>query len=153
MSAVEDNSNRRRRRRNRDAEDIPDEVVEDRSITAPKGRATPGRRAQEQASSGGNFITNIFNDTREYFRGVQDELGKVVWPDRPELIRLTRTVLIVMALSAIFLGVISFFFTEMFIFGLNEDNPIIFLVFFAAVAAVYFGYVRFFSGRGTPPPY
>lgn len=151
MSAEQ--SSRRKRRRGRNAEDEGNgEIVEDRSVTAPKGRATRGRRAQEQSTGDGNFITNTFYNTSAYFGGVKDELDKVVWPDRPELVRLTRTVLIVMALAAIFLGVISLFFTELFIFGINEDNPIIFAVFFGVVIAVYFGYTRFFSGRNSEPP-
>jgi preprotein translocase subunit SecE len=42
-----------------------------------------------------------------------DELKKVTWPTRPEVIRLTITVIAVSIFVAIFLGVIDLFFEKL----------------------------------------
>lgn len=151
---VEEKSKSRRKRRGETKEE-QDELVQDESeqkgVTAPKGRATPSRRQQEEVVQRGNFITRTFWDIREYFRGVQDELDKVVWPTRSELIRLTRIVLAVMIASALILGLISFLFTELFILGF--DNEIVFFIFFLAVGAAAFAYYRFLARRSDTKPY
>ena len=107
------------------------------AITERKGRATPGRRARksvQQQEKAGNPITRPFRGMIEYFRGVQDELDKVVWPTREELVRLTRIVLMVTIATALILGAIAFAFTELFILGF--DNEWVFAVFFAVVAVL-----------------
>ncbi len=127
----EDEQTGRRRRsvltRNR-PDEIPeeeDDEVEDRSVTAAKGRATPSRRKLEDEVETSNFLTRSLGSLREYFDGVRSELDKVVWPTRDETQRLTIIVLITLVASAIVLGAISFVFTELFRIGLGA--PIILL--------------------------
>jgi preprotein translocase subunit SecE len=147
--AVEKKS--RRRRRNRDEESNEDEEAS--GLTGGKGRATPGKRSRKKAEEGGNFITRSLRGTRNYFAGVQDELDKVVWPTREELIRLSRIVLIVTIAAALVLGAFSIAFTELFIIGLEDEW--VFLAFGAAVAVAYLYITRVYL-RGqdnNPPPY
>lgn len=152
--AVEEKSSRRRGRRNQDEENNEEETGE-RGLTAPKGRATRGRRSGGGSSGGkedggGNFITKSFRGVREYIGGVQDELDKVVWPTREELIRLTRIVLMVTIASAIALGIISFIFTEMFVIGLRDNNPLIFVGFFVVVGIGYVAVGRLLRNNQSP---
>lgn len=46
-----------------------------------------------------------------FIREVRDELSKVKWPTRSEIIRLTTVVLIVSAIVGLFLGALDIFFT------------------------------------------
>ena len=135
--AVEEKSKRRRKGRNNDEVDAD---AEERGLTEGKGRATPGKRSRRGISqqSGGGFFTRLFRGVRAYFGGVKDELDKVVWPTRDELIRLARIVFTVTVISAIALGTISFIYSQIFILGLNKDHPIIFVFLFGGVGAAYF---------------
>src|SRR5437868_2539983 len=81
-------------------EDGEDEGSETRGLTAPKGRATPGRRTQEveevKAESGiVSGITSPFRSMAEYWEGVRSEMQKVIWPTREETQRLATIVLVV----------------------------------------------------------
>ena len=60
-----------------------------------------GTPAPNAAKSGGFDIV-------EYLRGVRSELKKAEWPSRPELIRLTQVVLILIAVVALFCGTLDF---------------------------------------------
>ena len=98
-----------------DAEELENEAVEDdgegedegseaRGITAPKGRATRGRRTQEveevKAESGiVSTIASPFRTISEYWEGVRSELQKVIWPTREETQRLATIVLVVTIVS------------------------------------------------------
>jgi len=146
MSEVEKEGRRGRRRAK--AEDIvettdvdleTDESDEERGLTPKKGYATVGRRstALEEPERRG-FGTRI----REYVGGVRSELEKVSWPNREDVIRLTRLVLLVTISAAIILGLITFGFNQLFVSGI--DNPIVFLVFGVVVAAA-----AFFIWRGN----
>ncbi len=144
---VEGKGRRRKGRRTAEADinetNEENEVIEERSLVESKGRVTPGRRNRQggEAVSSGNFITRSFTGIRDYFNGVSDEMSKVVWPNREELIRLTRIVIIVTILAAIGLGLIAFFFTELFILGF--ENEWVFAVFFALVVVGVFAWNRF----------
>ena len=146
--AVEEKSRRRRRRRDPEMESGDAEMAynEDgtpvRGISERKGRVTPGRRAHTDDGKKGNIITRFGRGMVEYFQGVSDELSKVVWPTREDTIRLSRIVLLVTIASALALGAISFLFTELFVIGLREDQPIVFVVFGAVVAVGYFVWTR-----------
>jgi preprotein translocase subunit SecE len=107
------------------------------SVTTGKGRATPGRRNQTEAKSQGNFLTRTWRGFIEYLRDVRSELGKVTWPTREDVIRLTRIVLLVTVASAIALGLISFFFGQVLQIGI--DLPILFaaIILGAVVVAFY----------------
>jgi len=48
-----------------------------------------------------------------FLREVRDELGKVVWPGRPEVIRLTLTVILVSLVVGLFLGGLDFLLTKL----------------------------------------
>lgn len=150
MADLEKQGRRRRRRvevteEEADTLEAEDDVEEVRGITAAKGRATPGRRSYQEEEQGGNFITRTGRGLREYFRGVQGELEKVTWPTREETIRLARIVVIVMIIASIVLGIISGAFTLLFQAGL--DQPVVFAVFFVAVALLVVGYQRFIRRR------
>ncbi|MEK7610858.1 MAG: preprotein translocase subunit SecE [Patescibacteria group bacterium] len=53
-------------------------------------------------------VNKVINFSKE----VQDELKKVVWPDRPTAIRLTATVIIVSVFLAVYFGLLDFILTE-----------------------------------------
>jgi preprotein translocase SecE subunit len=65
---------------------------------------------------------------REYFTGVRSELTKVTWPTRQDTRRLSIIVIIVLIISSIILGAISFTFTQIFARGLTGANGWILLV-------------------------
>lgn len=139
--SVEKKSRRRRRRRSEEADEQEEAQEEERGLSEGKGRATPGKRNRQGTKTretGGNFLTRSIRGTREYFRGVQDELDKVAWPTRQEMYRLTRIVLAVTVAAAIFLGILSFIFTQLFSYGLRANNEWVFLAFGVGVAAIYF---------------
>jgi preprotein translocase subunit SecE len=138
--AVEEIEEKSRRRREDD--DLDDS---ERGLTDRKGRATRSRRQTEVVVKRG-FLGRIWDGTRGYIKGVSDELDKVVWPTREETIRLSRIILIVTIASALVLGLISFAFTELFVIGIREGKPIVFLIFGIAVVAVVFGY-RWYDNR------
>ena len=102
-----------------------EDVVEEKGVTAGKGRATPGRRQQDEEEDTGNVATRTVGGFREYLEGVRSELSKVIWPTREEAQRLTIIVIVTLFTSAVILGAISLFFTELFRVGLG--SPIILL--------------------------
>ncbi|NDJ62596.1 MAG: preprotein translocase subunit SecE [Chloroflexi bacterium] len=104
-----------------------EEIDDDgRGLTEGKGRATPGRRLQEETGRS-NFLVRFVRGLGEYFEGVQSELGKVSWPTRQETIRLTRIVIVTLIITSLALGGISLAFTELFRIGLS--TPIILIGF------------------------
>lgn len=154
MADIEKQGRRRRRRVEEEveneaaeeAEDLEEDVEEVRGITPGKGRATPGRRnATQEVAVVTNPILRPFVGLREYFRGVQTELEKVTWPTREETLRLSRIVLVVTVATSIVLGFIALAFTLLFQVGLEQ--PIVFFVFFAVVAAAVFAYSRYSNAR------
>ncbi len=134
------------RRSTNEVEDVP--LVQEKGVTAGKGRATPGRRTQqaEAEDQEGNIVTRPIGGVREYIEGVRSELAKVSWPSREDTRRLSVIVLIATIISAIILGIISFAFTELFRAGLA--SPVIFVVFFAAVAVI--GFILYRRANNTP---
>jgi preprotein translocase subunit SecE len=146
--AVEEKS-RRRRRRGDDNDD------DDSSLTESKGRATRSRRGARggRPENEGNALTRTFGGVIGYLQGVRDELDKVVWPTREETIRLSRIVLAVTIASSLAFGAISVVFTEMFVIGVREDNPWIFLVFAAAVVVVFFFARQWWQENDSNTPY
>lgn len=47
-----------------------------------------------------------------FLKEVKDELGKVVWPTRDEIIRLTAVVIIVSLIVGVYLGLIDLILTK-----------------------------------------
>lgn len=144
-----------------DVEELENEAVEDeaeeevsstRGITAPKGRATPGRRTQEveevKAESGiVGTVTSPFRSLAEYWEGVRSEMQKVIWPTREETQRLATIVLVVTIAASIILGVISLLFTALISAGLS--SPTVVFGGLMVVALVGFGIYLRNSNRGT----
>jgi preprotein translocase subunit SecE len=110
-----------------EADDETDDeaAAEERGLTVGKGRATPSRRQEEEVEKKktGNLATRVIGGLREYVEGVRTELGKVVWPTREEIRRLTVIVLVTLVAASLILGTISLIFTELFRIGLN--SPVI----------------------------
>lgn len=48
-----------------------------------------------------------------FLKEVRDELKKVVWPTRSEIIRLTSIVILVSVMVGIFLGTVDFILTQL----------------------------------------
>jgi preprotein translocase subunit SecE len=48
-----------------------------------------------------------------FLREVRDELKKVVWPTRAEIIRLTAVVILVSLIVGLFLGTVDFILTKL----------------------------------------
>lgn len=139
MSEIEKEGRRGRHRRAavEEVEELVEGVEEDdtasRGITAKKGHATAGRRttAQDEPERRG-LIARL----QDYAVGVDSELRKVSWPTREDVIRLMRLVIAVTVVAAILLGLLSLGFAQLFIAGL--DNPLVFLIFGAVIAAASF---------------
>jgi preprotein translocase subunit SecE len=55
------------------------------------------------------------NFIQRYFRETVGELKKVNWPTRKEAVNLTIVVLIVTASTSLFLGLMDFLFTQLFV--------------------------------------
>mgnify|MGYP001439609732 CR=1 FL=1 len=68
--------------------------------------ATPRSQLVRKSSKSENRIIRYFQETRE-------ELRKVAWPDREEVIRLTLIVLGVTVTFSIFLGALDFVFQRL----------------------------------------
>jgi len=127
------------RNRPEEVEEQDDEVVEERGITAGKGRATPSRRKQEEAEEDeGNLVTRNVGGLREYFEGVRSELDKVIWPTREEAQRLTIIVLVTLIAASLILGAISLFFTELFRIGLGSPIILLAVMLIAIVGGLVF---------------
>lgn len=47
-----------------------------------------------------------------YFRSVREELSKVIWPKRSEVIKLTATVVIISAVVSLYLGALDYTFAR-----------------------------------------
>ena len=144
-----------------DAEELENDAVEDdgedegsetRGLTAPKGRATPGRRTQEveevKAETGiVHSITSPFRSIGEYWEGVRSEMQKVIWPTRDETQRLATIVLVVTIVSSIVLGLLSLIFSAIIAAGLN--SPLIVFGGIFVLAVVAFGFYLRSSNRGS----
>lgn len=76
-----------------------------------------------------SFLANI----RSYLGEVRTELNKVSWPSREDVIRLTRIVLLVTAVTSLGLGALSIGLT-LFLDRFGFDNPLILVVLFIAIA-------------------
>lgn len=126
-------------------------ATSNRGITAPKGRATPGRRTQEveeEKSETGivSTVTSPFRSIGEYWEGVRSELQKVIWPTREETQRLATIVLVVTILASLVLGALSLIFNAIIAAGLS--TPIVFGVILALAVIGFVIYLRS-ANRGS----
>lgn len=64
-------------------------------------------RTQTKTKTNTNFVTRLVDGTRNFIRETIGELKKVTWPTRQEATNLTRIVLIVIGLMALYFFVID----------------------------------------------
>jgi preprotein translocase subunit SecE len=77
-----------------------------------KDAPTPSRRDRQNR----NVVMRGIDALVSYFRETWVELNKVTWPDRDEALKMTAIVLAVMAASAVILGVVNLFYTQVITF-------------------------------------
>jgi preprotein translocase SecE subunit len=99
---------------------------------------TKKERKATKSKEEGNFLTNTITNIRTYFGEVRSELNKVSWPERADVIRLTRIVLLVTIISGLFLGAISIFFSKLVEFGIESgtNNWLVFVVIFLVIIGI-----------------
>ena len=61
-----------------------------------------------------NFFQRIWFKIQRFFQETVGELRKVSWPSRPEAIRMTEIVLVVIFIMAIILGGLDFIYARIF---------------------------------------
>ena len=66
----------------------------------PQGAAAPGPATTSVAADAAQSLSGLSG----YLQGVRSELKKAEWPSRPELIRLTQVVLLLIAIVALYCG-------------------------------------------------
>jgi preprotein translocase subunit SecE len=74
----------------------------------PKPRKPEAAKKAVKKPGEPSVLTVWTNTAREYLREVVYELRKVVWPSRKETMGTTSVVLVIVALSSVFLGIIDF---------------------------------------------
>ena len=111
--AMSDSRRRRLRARGIDPDELvadedDDEVeAETHGLTAPKGRPTPSRDGEVRSN---NIVARTVGRITAYINDVRFELTRVTWLARPDLMRLSYIVLGVTAVTAAFLGIVSYVF-------------------------------------------
>lgn len=60
------------------------------------------------------------NKVTGYIRGVREELLKVVWPKKEEVIKLTATVVIITLIVSAYLGLLDYIFARTLEFILSK---------------------------------
>jgi preprotein translocase SecE subunit len=104
-------SDSRRRKMLKRGETLP-EAAPASATTEGKGRPTPSQRDEVDVREG-NVVTNTFDRFVLYLKETWSELNKVTWPTNEEVRRLTYIVLIVTAITAALLGIVSFIFSSL----------------------------------------
>ena len=61
-----------------------------------------------QAAQPSGRLTGWVHQTGQFLRGVRDELKKVTWPTREELIKATRMIVLLSILLGITIGIMDF---------------------------------------------
>jgi len=72
--------------------------------TKPKKAETAKKPVKKQAEPRMAWVDTV----RDYLREVVYELKKVVWPSRKETVGSTAVVLVIVGISAVFLGIVDF---------------------------------------------
>ena len=62
----------------------------------------------QAAQGSGRRLTGWVNQSVQFVRGVRDELKKVTWPTRDELIKATRMIVLLSILLGITIGIMDF---------------------------------------------
>jgi preprotein translocase subunit SecE len=61
-----------------------------------------------QASERSNRVTGWFQRSAGFLSAVQDELRKVTWPTRPELVKATRMIIVLSILLGLTIGLMDY---------------------------------------------
>ena len=61
-----------------------------------------------QVSQRSNKLTGWFHRTTGFLTAVRDELKKVTWPTRPELVKATRMIIVLSILLGLTIGVMDY---------------------------------------------
>jgi len=56
----------------------------------------------------------MFNRLKKFLSEVRTELKKVTWPSRDQTIKQTGVVLVIVAITGVFLGLVDFGFSELY---------------------------------------
>jgi preprotein translocase SecE subunit len=138
QAAISDRRRRRLRAQGIDPDQAPTSVdINARSVTAPKGRATPSQAGETRRT---NIVTRQIERLREYFKDVRAELGRVTWLVWPDLRRLAVIILVVTTISAAFLGLISFVFGSL-TGAIAQNNTVAGLIAIAIIIIVAGGWL------------
>lgn len=87
-------------------------------------------KKKKAKSEEGSFLSGITT----YFKEVRSELKKVSWPERDDVVRLTRIVLLTTVVSSLVLGAMSVLFSLYVEEGLKF--PIIFVAVFVGAVLI-----------------
>jgi len=60
------------------------------------------------------------NKVTDFFKGVREELSRVVWPKREEVIKLTLIVFIISGIIAAYTGALDYAFTKLLEFVISK---------------------------------
>jgi preprotein translocase subunit SecE len=116
-------------------------------IVKAKERTGTVRRRNDEDEDEGNVLSRTGNVLVDYFDGVRSELGKVVWPTRDDVQRLTLIVIATLLICALVLGLISLGFTELFRVGLSQ--PLLLFVVIAVGVAGGYAFLRSLNRRAS----
>jgi len=108
-----------------------------------------GRKKSKAKNEDVSFLGRI----RIYIGEVRSELNKVSWPDRDNVVNLTKIVLAVTIASSIILGLIAVFFTVLIDFGVDPASKANALIFIAIFAVIIGAAVYYFRQDGQPAKY
>jgi preprotein translocase subunit SecE len=61
-----------------------------------------------QVSERSNRVTGWFQRSASFLSAVQDELRKVTWPTRPELVKATRMIIVLSILLGLTIGLMDY---------------------------------------------
>jgi len=70
-----------------------------------------------QVTQPSNKLTGWFHRTSAFLASVRDELRKVTWPTRPELIKATRMIIVFSILLGLMIGLIDWLLQLIFVEG------------------------------------
>jgi preprotein translocase subunit SecE len=70
------------------------------------------------APSSSNRLTGWFSRTAHFLVGVRDELKKVTWPTRPELVKATRMIIVLSIVLGITIGLMDWILQKILVEGI-----------------------------------
>jgi preprotein translocase subunit SecE len=70
-----------------------------------------------QVTQSSNKLTGWFHRTSAFLVSVRDELKKVTWPTRPELIKATRMIIVLSIVLGLTIGLIDWLLQLIFVEG------------------------------------